>query len=175
MMQHAQPIAEKLGLVEVVRDQHHRNPNLAAKLRKLESQPSPGELIDGGERLVEQQGLGVACEGSCERDPLALSSREFGGPARLETFHVDPRQQRPCPPGAFPARQMGHRGGDVGQCIEMRKQGVMLKHQANSAPLRRGGGAAVLVEPGLPVARDFAFLRSREPCDAAKHRGLSAA
>ena len=104
MMQHAQPVSEKLGLVEVVRDQYHRDAYLAAKLRKLEPEPPPGELIDGGERLVEQQGLGVARKGPRERDPLALSSRELGGSARLETFHVDPRQQRPRSPGACPAR-----------------------------------------------------------------------
>ena len=57
MMENAQTIAEQLGLLEIVGDEHHGNADLAAKLRELEPEPPPRELIDGGERLVEQQNL----------------------------------------------------------------------------------------------------------------------
>ena len=174
VVQHAQPVAEELGLFEVVRDQHHGDADLAAKLHELEPEPPPGELIDGRERLVEQQDPGVARQRSRERDPLALSSGERGGSARFQPFHVDPRQQRPRPRGALFARQMGHRARDVGERIEMRKQRVVLEYQSHPAALRRNRDSAAPVEPDLPVACDLALPRGCKPRDASQHRGLAA-
>ena len=83
VVQHAQAVAEELGLVEVVGDQHRRDTDLAAELRELQPEPPPRELIHGGERLVEQQDPGVARERPRERHPLALPARELRRPGVL--------------------------------------------------------------------------------------------
>jgi hypothetical protein len=75
LVQHANSIGERGGILEGVRDEQRREPEAGEKRRELASHPIAGDRVEGGKRLVEQQQLGVPGQGAGERDPLALPSR----------------------------------------------------------------------------------------------------
>ena len=53
-----------------------------------------GEGVERGERLVEQQELGLADEGPCQRHPLRFAAREGAGPGIGLVFETHLAQRR---------------------------------------------------------------------------------
>ena len=62
--------------------------------------------------------------------------------------------------------------GDVPLDVQVREERVVLEHEADGPLLRRPVDAPRRVEPRLAGDADPAAVRSRQPGDAAQHRGL---
>src|SRR6476646_10460388 len=110
--------------------------------------------VERGERLVEQQDLGVAREGAGERDALALAARETAGTSVLEV--TDPEAVEVLV-GLVAARVL-----DVRAHVEVREQCVVLEDEPDAPLLRPHGDSTLCVEPGLVVTPDRASGRLDE-------------
>ena len=66
-------------VLEVVRHQQRRDLEVGEELLQLGSHLDLGVGVERRERLVEEQDLGVACQGPGERDALPLAAREAAG------------------------------------------------------------------------------------------------
>ncbi len=80
---HADPIGKRGRVLEVVRDEDRRQPELAEELVQLGADGRLRVRVERRERLVEQQRRGPARERAGERDTLALAARELRGHGRF--------------------------------------------------------------------------------------------
>ena len=174
-MEDGDTVGEELRLLQIMGDQHDRDSNVAAKLRQLPAQAPAGQLIDGGERLVEEQYCRITGEGPSHRDALALPAGELGRAAFLEALHVDEGEQGPGAGTALRGRAMSHRHRNILHCAQVGKEREVLEYQPDLAVLDAHVNLSVRVEPGRAGAGDGATFGSIEPGDAAQHRGLAAA
>ena len=78
---HADAVRERGRVLEVVRDEQRRQPELGQQLGELAADDRARVGVQRGERLVEQQDRRVARERPRERDPLPLTAGEVGRPA----------------------------------------------------------------------------------------------
>ena len=69
------PVAEALGLVHEVRDQHDRRATVADRLDELPGDVT-GARVEPGGHLVEKHDLGLADEGQGDEQPLPLPAGE---------------------------------------------------------------------------------------------------
>ena len=83
----ADPVAEHLRLVHVVRGEHHRATGLVQPGQQV-PQVAPGLRVERCGRLVEEDDLGVVHQRAGDREPLASARRTAPRPGC-----------RPCPPG----------------------------------------------------------------------------
>lgn len=104
--QDGHPVGEPYGLVDVMGDQEHGRAVLAAQLVDQVVHLQPGQRVQGGERLVQQQQFGLPHQGPGEGDPLGLAAGERGGPGLGVPFqtHFGERPQ--------PVRRTGSGQGD---------------------------------------------------------------
>src|SRR6476646_1792265 len=123
--------------------------------------------VERGERLVEQQDLGVAREGAGERDALALAARETAGTSVLEV--TDPEAVEVLV-GLVAARVL-----DVLAHGQVGEQCVVLEDEPDAPLLRPHGDSTLCVEPGLVVTPDRASGRLDEPGDRVEHGALPGA
>ena len=124
---HLEPIARDAGstfeqqhvrrqphdVVDIVGDEHERNLQAAPQRIDFVLETPPDGAIDGGERFVEQQDVGLARERACQRDPLPLAARELVRTTIDVTGQVHQRQELPRPRRPFAAPAMPERGGDI--------------------------------------------------------------
>ncbi len=119
----------------------------------------PELTVEGRERLVEEQELGPDGERPGHRHPLLLPARKRLRAAVGEGRHLDEveeaRDGAPDPGPGMPLglEPEGHVLGDR----EVGKQGVVLKHHPDVAPVRRGAGDVA------PVERDPAAIGDTRP------------
>src|SRR5205085_6812843 len=106
-------------------------------LRQLAVELAARHLIDGGERLVEQQDGGLAGERAGEGDALLLAARKLGGTACLEPAEMDEIEQGARSRRPLATRQMAERRRHVRRGGEMREERVVLEDQPDRATLRR--------------------------------------
>ncbi len=78
--EHEHPVGQQNGLLDVVGDQEYAGVVAAAQLGHEALHAEAGQGVEGGERLVEEQELGLAHQRPGQRDPLGLSAREGAGP-----------------------------------------------------------------------------------------------
>src|SRR5262249_4480697 len=100
----------------------------------------PAQLgVEVGQRLVEQKDVGRDHERTRDRDALLLTARELARHARLEAFQLDERERARHALGDFRLRPAApaQAEGDVLGDVEMRKQRVILKYEADVATIRR--------------------------------------
>ena len=171
---HRHPVAQQRGLIQVMSDQHDGHVQLLPQLRQFAVQVAPGQLIDGRKGFVQQQHGRFPRKGTRHGHALLLAARQLVRPALFETQQVHAGQQRAGQlkaAGSIP----GHGLGDVLQRAQVRKQGVLLKHQPNPTLLRRAANTLSAVQPGLATAADPALGRAEQARDGAQHRGLAAA
>jgi len=158
---------ESYGVAEVVADEDRRQGERVEELAQLDLDLGAGVGVEGRERLVEQEDLGPAGEGSGEGDPLTLAAGEgagplpgeVGDPQALEQF-VDAGRV-----GAGPE-------GDVLSHREVGEERVVLEDEANRPFLRRPRDARLRVEPGAVVEPDVTALGTRQAGDRAEDRRL---
>ncbi len=89
--EHADPIGEVFGLVEVVRRQQHRGTSFAQPLDQFPRLATRNGVEPGG-RLVEEQQLGFADDAERQVDPASLASRQRADPGvdlGGQTDHLD--------------------------------------------------------------------------------------
>ena len=104
VVEHGDPIAHRQRLALVVGDEHERDPDVALQRLQLDLHLLAQLEVEGAERLVEEQHLGMVDEGPGEGDALALTAAELvrsavgetrtGGP--LRAAHRRAGGARPC-------------------------------------------------------------------------------
>ncbi len=131
--------------------------------------------VEVGQRLVEQQGLGLDYERAGKCNALLLAARQLARVARSEIGELGGGENCRNFLGHFLARQFTQRkpiGHIVGDC-HVRPQRVALKDHRHLPRFGRKGA------PGRrqhPIAdHDFSGRRFNETRDQAQRRGLAAA
>jgi hypothetical protein len=151
-----------------VSDEHNGRAAALPKPQQIVVERHPGDLVERGEGLVEQQQIGIGDQGAGDRDPHAHAARELarisplkpGEPDRGD-FHIGPVSlARPDPSRETKGQQ--HIVDDGAP----RHQGRILKDKAN--PARWDMSAAIRCE------REAADTRARlaEAGDDAQQRAL---
>src|SRR5690349_1601051 len=144
------PVAEADGLAHVVGDEEHGQLLLAPDPLELVVQDVAGHRVQGAERLVHQQDVGVLGQGAGEGDALAHAAGELVRALVAEAPETDDLEQLL---GALPA--LG--AGDAGQAQRQfhvagdgqpREQGRLLEHQGDVPAADVQAAAADLVEAG---------------------------
>ena len=97
-LQHDDLVGHGHGLDLVVGDVDHGRGELLVQPGKLDPHLHAQGGIEVGERLVEQEDLGLADDGAADRDPLALAARQLLGLALQQRAEVQDvgRLGRPC-------------------------------------------------------------------------------
>ena len=161
---HAHPVGERRRVLEVVRDEQRRQPQLREQLGQLAPNDAARVRVERRERLVEQQHGRVARERPRERDPLALAAGEVAGPGAGEVRDPEALEQLV---DALAAAE-----GDVATDVEVREERVLLEDEPDRAPLGRQIDAGVAVEPELVAERDPPDVGPQQPGDRAQHARL---
>ena len=176
-VQNHHPVGQAASLVQVMRDQHHRNRHAAPQAGQLAVQRLAGGRIHGGKRLVEQQHLRLSGQRPSQRHTLLLAARQLGRAAVLQ-----PRQAHAVKQCfklfTFPRFTCRYRY--VFKSSQVRKQGVLLKHQPDPALLRWAVDALGRVQPQVLRLRPHLHpatqaRRPKQPGDGAQHTGFAAA
>ena len=125
-----------------------------------------------GKRLVQQDDLGLGRQHPRQRHPLLLAAGKHVRIGIRVSLHVDLEKHlvdaRPAPGGRKAGESESHVVGDG----QMRKQGIVLKHQSDAAGFRRHVPAGL--PDGLPVQFDGAGLDAFQPGRQPEQRRLAA-
>ncbi len=148
---HAHPVGERGRVLEVVRDEERRQPQLGEELGELAANDPARVGVERRERLVEQQHRRVARERPRQRDPLALAAGEVAGTGAGEVRDPEALEQL--------VHSRAAAEGDVAADVEMREERVLLEDEPDGPPLGRQIDAGVAVEPGGRSKRDLPLLR----------------
>jgi hypothetical protein len=162
-------------VVEVVRDDQHRQRHLPLQGGQFVAQRLAQRPVDCRKRLVEQQHGGVARKRSGQGHALLLAAGKGGGPASRQFLQVHELEQRCDATGPFRGRHMAQGQGELLTYVEVREEGVVLEDHAHRSAMRRqedpGGG----VGPVLATTGNQRFFGPVQPRDGAQYRGLAAA
>ena len=74
---HTDPVGERGRVLEVVRDEDRRQPEVAEQLLQLGTDVGARVRVERGHRLVQEQDRRVARERTRQRDALALAAGEL--------------------------------------------------------------------------------------------------
>jgi hypothetical protein len=168
--QHHDPVRQVDRLVDVVRHEDDRDPELLAHPQDEVFEFEPGLRVHRRERLVHQQQVGPVGEGPRDRHPLLHAAGQLPRvlPARVGEAHRGqhlghPRGARRAPHPAHPQRQV--HVARHGQPREQRAP-VVLEHHADpfrDRPQRRA------------LEQRLSRGRRHQPGQAAQQRGLARA
>ena len=141
----ADPVGERRGVLEVVRDEDRRQPELARGARGARRGPAPS-CARRAPRAARRGAApaGVAGERARERDPLALAARELRGRARARAPPIRNRSSSSVHRRAAAARRSG-------RSRRRRGAGRARTPGTGSRPRRSSGGRSMparRVEPG---------------------------
>ena len=164
--EHSDTVGERRRVLEVVRDEEGRQRELAQQIVQLRPHLPARVRIERRHRLVEEEHSRFPRERARERDALALTPRQLG--------RLRPREML----DAAAARAAGPRAtaeGDVLLDVQMRKERVLLEHEADRALLRSAVDAAFGIEPDSSPQAIVASRRPSEPRDRAQHGRLAGA
>jgi len=168
---HCDAVAHHERLVLIVRDEDRRDSKFTQQMAQLDLHGLAQLAVERAERLVEQQQRRLDDYGARDRDALLLSAGEREHAAIREAFHAHQRERLADAlldlglRDALRLEAEGHVFGDR----QMRKQRVVLEHDADIAPVR--GDARQVT----PADRDRPEFGNEQPRDQAQQRGLSAA
>ena len=184
------PVGQATGFGQVVRDQHHGHRHLLAQGRQFTVKGLPSRGIDGRKRFVEQQDAGqmfwLSSHRSrlrCRHDPhqrprqrhaLLLATRQLRGAALTQRIEPQAAEQG-LHIGRGPTRAGGQ--GHIGMRRHVRKQGVLLEHQARAALLGAELQTRLCIQPVLPSHTNMALQIGRRPQtgNRTQHAGFAAA
>ena len=170
-IEHHQPVAERHRLDLVVGDEDAGGLQPALQLADLVAHLHAQLGVEVGERLVEEEGLGLAHDGPAHGDPLALAAGELAGLA-VEQLR-EPEN----------ARRIGHALLDhgLGRAQVLEPIGHVLPHghvRVERVVLEDHGDVALgglqVVDPPL-ADMDVAGGRRLQPGDDPQQGGLAAA
>jgi hypothetical protein len=146
-------VAQQEGLVDVVRHEHDGLVEVALQADGLGLQFLADDRVDGAERLVHQQDVGVGGETAGDADALLLRRRAGAGSGRRERDRAHDVQQleRTLAPASSACRSVRNRG-DVVDDAEVRKQSRVLQHVADAAAQLNGvrsriGSPSIVISP----------------------------
>ncbi len=174
-MQHHHAVGQHDRLVQVVGDQHHRHVEDAAQFGDFAVETLARRLVDGGEGLVEQQHLRLACQRARHRHALLLAAGQLRRPTHLEPRQVHQIEQDPRPAIAVGRRHMPHRRHDVPERGHVRKQRIALEHHADGASMRWNMEPFPAGKPRFAIDPHSAVVRSVGAGDRPQDRRLAAA
>ena len=129
--------------------------------------------IEGRERLVQQHQLRRRRQRPGQRHALLLAARQGVRICPGVGAHVDCRQELGHALLTAASVVAVQPKGDVLADAQVRKQGEVLKHQADAATLRRQAAAGLGEQPA--IEGDPPGLQILEPGDQAQRGGLAAA
>ena len=143
-------------------------PDALVDLLQLPLKLRPQLLVEGGERLVEQQDVGGEDERAGERHALLLAAGELARIAVGERYQLDEVERAADPVGGVRPRHAAHlqRERDVVEDGEVREQRVALEDHAEVALLGRQ------VRDARVVDEDVARRGLDEAGDDHEQRGL---
>ena len=118
-------VGERDRLVDVVGDEQHRGMVLPAQLADQVVHPDPGDRVQRGERLVEQDQLRFGHQGARQRHALRLTARKLFGPGLFAIGKMDVGQRFASPLFGIRSPQSQ---GDVAKNALPRQQPVALEH-----------------------------------------------
>ena len=165
---HADPVCQRGGVLEIVGDEDRRLGELAQQLVQLDPDRGLRVGVEGRQWLIEQEDTGLERQCARERDALALSAGEVTDASLRQVRDLEALEQvvhRCAPRSTEP---------DVREDVEMRKQGVLLEEVAHPASLGRHVDACRRVEPRAIAERDDAAARPKQSRDDAQDRRLPA-
>ena len=136
-MHDADHVADGKGFQLVVRDKQRRGACRFQDAAHLVRQALAQVYIQVGERFVQQQQLRLGRQRACQRHALLLSAGQCVGVVLVGAFQSYPLQHFGHAGGPFCCGQVGDAEGHVVAHVQVREQGIVLKHHAN-APLLRG-------------------------------------
>ncbi len=162
--EHSDPVGERCCVVEVVCHEQSRQLELLEQLPQLGPDTSTCVGVERREWLVEQEHGRVARERPCQRDPLTLSSRDRRRPNRCEVAYPEALEQLVDAVLTAERHVRAH--------SHVRKERVLLEHEADATALGRKVDARLRVEPGLTAQLDAPALGALQPRDRAEHARL---
>jgi hypothetical protein len=175
MMENAHPVGEERRFLEIMRNDDCRNTQAAAKVGQFAIEPLPGDLVDRGERLVQQQRCRIAGQCAGHGDPLLLAAGKCVRPPLLQSGQADNAQQFAGAPRPLACWEMAERGGNICLCRHMRKQSVALEDEADGSPMGRYIDQPFCIQPNLPGAGDPALRWTVEAGNGPQDSRLAAA
>ena len=157
---HADPVREGRRVLDVVGDEHRRQPEPREEGAELTAHRVARVRVERRERLVEQHHVRVPCERTRERRPAgALRPRASRGRASARSA------MRNRSSSSSTARRSRRAEGDVATHAQVREERVLLEDEADRPAFRRDVHPARRVEPGLAPEGDAAPRRPQEPGD----------
>jgi hypothetical protein len=164
------PVAQVKGLVLLVGDEHGSDPHSPDQFADLAAGPLPEGRVQVGEWLVQKKDARLRGKGPCERHPLLLTSRQLADAAALVPRQIYQRERARHPAvKLFPTHAQGlQTKRHVLAHIEMREEGVVLKHHPKTASDRVQAGDVLSLYQYTTLVRDF------EAREQPKGRGLPA-
>lgn len=171
---HDETIGEQASFVEVVRHEHDGHSQRLAQIGNELVERAPVHLVNGRERLVEQQKPRLARQRPRHGNALLLPT---GQPARptLQQIAVELNLCQPGFRGLEPLRtgKMAEWQGHVLQRAEVRHQRVVLEHEAHLSALGRQAQAPAGVQPDLASHAHGALRGPHQTRHHAQHRRLA--
>ena len=144
-VEHDHPVGQHDGLVDVVGDQQHGRPVPLAQLAEQRVHPDPGQRVEGAERLVGQQQLGVADQRAGQRGALLLAAGQLVGPGLLAAGEADLGQRLRPRSAASPVEAEHH---VVEDALPRQQPGVLEDDRHLLGDLDETGAGDAAVEAG---------------------------
>ena len=169
-MHHRDPVAHRERLLLIVGHVHEGDADVDLDALELDLEALAELEVEGAERLVEEQHVGLVDQRPRERDALLLPAGQLVGAALLVAGQVDLLEDLP---GAAPDLVLGHASPlqpepDVAGDIEVGEQGIALEDHVHR-PLVRWLPAHV-----VPAELDGPAGRQVEAADHPERRRLAA-
>src|SRR5262245_26736097 len=160
------PVREVYGLLDVMGHEHDGVALFRKYPEQLVAHAQVQERVEGGERLVHVEDLGLHDERARELRPLQHSARQFVRVARLETFQPD-----------HGCVVLGERLAVAMHVALEAAHQVLLNRETAKHPAKLGDQDALRARPGFlrTVDRDAALVRAHESRDDIEQRRFSAA
>jgi len=142
------PVAHRQRFALVMRDINDRGADALVQFAQLDLHGFPQLLVERRKRLIHQNKPRFENHGPRERDALALATGELGDAAPLIARKTDHRECRAdlLRPICFGKPSRAEREGDVLADVHVRKQRVVLKHDADVALVRGQEGDVAVAE-----------------------------
>ena len=168
-LDHRHPVGQKLRLVHVMRDQHHRHPQMRAQGDDLGMELFARGPVHRRKGFVQQQGLRTAGQRTGNRNPLLLTARQLRGPSVRQAVQIDEIQKTLRPLAVWRI----HRRHHILRRRHMRKKRVILEHNSNPALMRGQVDPARRIKPCPPLHPHPPRLWPPEPRNGPQNRGFS--
>jgi hypothetical protein len=165
--QHDHAIGEEDRLLDRVGDENDRRRRARGDGQELQVEALPRELVEGAERLVEEQDAWLERQRPRQRSALAHAPGKLARDLLRGLFQPDRPQERLDHLPALLQRGTREleRVGDVGLRGAPRKESWLLEHEPDSG---------IRAVDGAPIEGRLAALGGQQPGDDAQERRLAA-